>query len=413
MQWSPGALFRDNGDIATSTHRIELLTSVAAYETGANICWAYGNALRCIGADMDPEELFPPEEVLAVTEAGATMRGRRPCSKGLLMALEHGPWAAAGKSVEAIIPSSYVEGPLWGLADGFGVPAAVFGGWGFSSGRDSERKRKKAAKAKRKAERKSQRTWRMAQRARKLLKEGGGASGGGIAGREILEALADMDEPAGAMSGDGDDVSEGGARRVDGGEDEGEGLPVLPDDDGETLGDGSSSSCSDAPVGTVICSAAGEPLLQKVSSGDETEDGFSVWRNIPLHEAVRDRRLTMVERSAEAEGGRAADDIAILRRAAETGGLIVSNDLFRDHRGALRRLQRSSASAADGTKARARRRVGYEFVQRCSASSDNGDEGSSDAQAAGDSSGCSLQPFMFIPHDGSTQHQHQQAGKDT
>ena len=410
VPWPPRVLVRDNICSYSYTRLIELWQyphQSSPVNAGANICWAYGNALRCIGADMDPEELFPPEEVLAVTTAGAAMQGRRPCSKGLLMALEHGPWAAAGKSVEAIIPSSYVEGPLWGLADGFGIPAAVFGGWGFSSGRDSERKRKKAAKAKRKAQRKSQRTWRMAQKARELLKEGSGASRGGVAGREILEALADMDEPAAVeMSGDcGDGEEDGAIKRVDDLADGGEGLPLLNGDDAEAPADGG-ISCSDAPVGTVILGASGEPLLQKITSGDETEDGFSIWRNIPLHAAMHDRKLTMVERSAEAEGGRAADDIAILRRAAETAGTIVSNDLFRDHRGALKRLQRSSTSSAADNKARARRRVGYDFVKDSLASSGSVDEGGSEALAAGGSNGSSLQLLVFIPHDGSTQ-QHQ------
>ena len=313
---------------------------------GANLCWAYGTALDSIGAAADPTTLFPEEELLAV-EASGPLSGRRPRSAGLLQALSYGPWLEAGCCIEAIIPATYVEGPLWGIADGFGIPASVFGGWGFSSGRSAERRRRKALKAKRKAERKAERDQR---KLRRLALAGGGAPNGATA-RELAEVLRES--------------------VADGGEDmetkEGEGSASHPDDE-ETPGDvGQPQDVveeSDVPVGTLISDSNGQPLLVKVQSrqaaapspagygGSSELPSFSVWRNIPLHAAVLDGRLKTVVRSAEAEGGRSADDVAIIHRAAETGGLMVTNDLYREHR---------RARKAAGAKRRPRR-VGYEFI---------------------------------------------------
>ena len=64
---------------------------------GANMAWAYGAALSLrFGCKT------------------------YPCSAGVLAALDYEPWAAAGLRVIAVMPRSYVDGELAGLADGRG-----------------------------------------------------------------------------------------------------------------------------------------------------------------------------------------------------------------------------------------------------------------------------------------------------
>ena len=43
---------------------------------------------------------------------------QRPLSRGVMMALHYEPWVAQGFEVKAVMPFSYVEGELLGLADG-------------------------------------------------------------------------------------------------------------------------------------------------------------------------------------------------------------------------------------------------------------------------------------------------------
>jgi hypothetical protein len=63
---------------------------------GANIAWGYSAALH----------------------AAFGCKNKQPLSRGVLAALEHPDWAKIGADVVCFVPSTYVEGPLHGLADG-------------------------------------------------------------------------------------------------------------------------------------------------------------------------------------------------------------------------------------------------------------------------------------------------------
>mmetsp|Transcript_6393 Transcript_6393/g.12981 ORF Transcript_6393/g.12981 Transcript_6393/m.12981 type:complete len:415 (-) Transcript_6393:26-1270(-) len=65
---------------------------------GANLAWGYGQAV-----------------------ASRFKCGQRPLSRGVLMALHHQPWLDQGFQVRAVMPFSYVQGEISGLADGGSV----------------------------------------------------------------------------------------------------------------------------------------------------------------------------------------------------------------------------------------------------------------------------------------------------
>lgn len=334
----------------------------ACLPSGANICWAYGHALHILGASGDPAAGFPESEVSAVAPDAGNLRGRRPRSAGLLLALDYGPWIAAGHTVEAIIPTSYVEGPLWGLADGFGIPANVFGGWGFSSGRAASRKRRKAMKlankAKRKADRAAEKTRRVALASKERQRRHGTTSGGpgsGVFGRELCDVF---DEVAAA---DENSLSEEETKDA-GHATAGEGPPLEIEADESPAGEecGGDFDNESVPVGTFVLDTSGEALLVKLRQAPRG-GGFSTWRNLPLHTALLDGRLMTVDRTEKVEGGRSADDWAILSRAAQTQGMVVSNDRYREHRRMFR--------YAPGQRVL---RVGYEFLQEAETSEGRG-----------------------------------------
>ena len=86
--------------------------------------------------------VFPADELARVKHTGGP-RTRRPRAMGLFEALTHAEWHDAGFEVRAVLPRSYYEGPLWGIADGMGLrPEAVLGFKG--RGKLSKRKFQKA-----------------------------------------------------------------------------------------------------------------------------------------------------------------------------------------------------------------------------------------------------------------------------
>jgi len=70
---------------------------------GANIAWCYSAALH----------------------AAFGSRNKQPLSRGVVAALEHEAWARIDADVVAFVPSTYVEGPLHGLADGGSLGVVV------------------------------------------------------------------------------------------------------------------------------------------------------------------------------------------------------------------------------------------------------------------------------------------------
>ena len=70
---------------------------------GANIAWCYSAALH----------------------AAFGSKNKQPLSRGVVAALEHEAWARIDADVVAFVPSTYVEGPLHGLADGGSLGVVV------------------------------------------------------------------------------------------------------------------------------------------------------------------------------------------------------------------------------------------------------------------------------------------------
>ena len=70
---------------------------------GANIAWCYSAALH----------------------AAFGSKSKQPLSRGVVAALEHEAWARIDADVVAFVPSTYVEGPLHGLADGGSLGVVV------------------------------------------------------------------------------------------------------------------------------------------------------------------------------------------------------------------------------------------------------------------------------------------------
>lgn len=90
-----------DGDEATAATRVLLPKRIAL--DGANIAWCYSAALH----------------------AAFGSRNKQPLSRGVVAALEHEAWARIDADVVAFVPSTYVEGPLHGLADGGSLGVVV------------------------------------------------------------------------------------------------------------------------------------------------------------------------------------------------------------------------------------------------------------------------------------------------
>ena len=89
-----GNVARSHADDASA--RGENTSSRVIVMDGANIAWGYSAALH----------------------AAFGSANKQPLSRGVLAALEHGDWGKIGAEVVCFVPSTYVEGPLHGLADG-------------------------------------------------------------------------------------------------------------------------------------------------------------------------------------------------------------------------------------------------------------------------------------------------------
>jgi hypothetical protein len=90
---TPTTVVRGMGGDETTTTTTSRPTIVL---DGANIAWGYSAALH----------------------AAFGCKNKQPLSRGVLAALEHPDWAKIGADVVCFVPSTYVEGPLHGLADG-------------------------------------------------------------------------------------------------------------------------------------------------------------------------------------------------------------------------------------------------------------------------------------------------------
>lgn len=330
------------------------------------------------------DDVFPDDELARVKHTGGP-RTRRPRAMGLVKALEHSNWKEAGFEVSAVLPRSYYEGPLWGIADGMGLrPEAVLGEKGRGKlskrkfqkllSRREKRRKKQAARHKRALDQVN-----MNATVARLEQEGGlvGDSALVASAAEAASSPSSSSSTSRGFGGFGTPPQSRKQRRAEAralarGETidreevvQEEGVVVTPAQDLVSVADraldANGTSAADATVAdaddedawearTINHAVTGEPMLEEVRP--------HVWRNLLLHHFVEEGRIQLVNRIHRAD-----DDVQLLYLARHAddgrGAYVVSNDRYRDHR----------ASLKSGLKGR---RVGYQWMARTATGDDLG-----------------------------------------